>query len=80
MTHHTRQTMMKFLFNIASAPLIALLAFAPAQAQPSVYTVAKVAVNTRASDAVTAKERATREGSQRAFRDAAVPACRVQGA
>ena len=68
MTHHTRQTMMKFLFNILGA-VFALLAFAPAQAQPSVYTVAKVAVNTRASDAVTAKQQATREGSQRAFRE-----------
>jgi len=37
-------------------------------AQPPVYTVAKVAVNTRASDAVTAKERAITMGSQRALR------------
>lgn len=41
---------------------------APAAARASVYTVAKIAVNTQASDAVTAKERAIREGSQRAFR------------
>lgn len=41
---------------------------APAHAQPPVYTVAKIAVNTQASDAVTAKEEAIREGSKRAFR------------
>jgi len=37
-------------------------------AQPAAYTVAKVAVNTQASDAVSAKEEAIAQGSQRALR------------
>ena len=55
---------------IAICLCAALIAFVmqAAQAQTPVYTVAKVAVNTEAEDAVTAKEKATREGAARAFR------------
>jgi len=56
---------------LASIPcvLIAIAGFhGPGHAQPTVYTVAKVAVNTQAQDAVAAKEQAIRTGSQRAFR------------
>lgn len=54
-------------------PLVWLMAIAlagaPAQAaQSPVYTVAKVAVNTEASNAVAAKERAITQASQRALR------------
>ncbi|MFP3920815.1 MAG: DUF2066 domain-containing protein [Dichotomicrobium sp.] len=50
------------------AMVLVVLATAAHAQQPPVYTVAKVAVNTQASDAVTAKERAIKQGSQRALR------------
>jgi len=55
---------------IAISLCAAVLAFVmqAARAQTPVYTVAKVAVNTEAQDAVTAKQKATREGAARAFR------------
>ncbi len=57
--------MIKFAFYLLCALIVPLSA---AQAQPPVYTVAKIAVNTQANDAVTAKQQAIEEGSQRAFR------------
>lgn len=60
--------MTKFALYLSCCLVALLVAMAPAHAQPPVYTVAKVAVNTQASDAVTAKEEAIREGSKRAFR------------
>ncbi len=51
------------------AMALTLLAVSPAlAAQTPVYTVARVAVNAEAEDAVTAKDRAIRAGSQRALR------------
>ncbi|RIA56837.1 hypothetical protein [Dichotomicrobium thermohalophilum] len=60
--------MIRFALRLSCGVFALLAAFEPAAAQSPVYTVAKVAVNTKASDAVTAKEQAIREGSQRAFR------------
>lgn len=50
------------------AAVLAVQATAVHAQQPPVYTVAKVVVNTQASDAVAAKEKATTQGSQRALR------------
>ncbi len=61
--------MPNFVLRLSCALLLSLTApLTSAQAQSTAYTVAKIAVNTEASDAVKAKEKAIREGSQRAFR------------
>lgn len=49
--------------------VVAMVAGPPVRAaQPPAYTVAKVAVNTQASDAVAAKQQAIEQGSQQALR------------
>lgn len=59
---------MKLLLSISCALFVLLGASVPpALSQPRVYTVAKVAVNIQARDAVTAKQEAIKAGSQRAF-------------
>jgi len=60
--------MTRFVFSFCCAVFTIFAGVPPVAAQPSVYTVAKVVVNTEASDAVTAKQQAIREGSQRALR------------
>lgn len=60
--------MTKFGLRIICGLAALLASVASSAAQSPVYTVARVAVNIEASDAVTAKEEAIREGSQRAFR------------
>jgi len=60
--------MRNFALSMCCGVLGLLVIMASGRAQPPVYTVAKIAVNAAAGDAVTAKDEAIRAGSQRAFR------------